>query len=487
MNKKYFIIFLFSLLIASPIFAFDGPPTAEQIEQMRQNAMQGIPTGTDTNSIPSPSISTNMGPSEEQMKAIEEQQKKGEEAQKKAEEAQLNGMKKAAPSMEKGLASMEANINKLAKAGNTIPEEVKAKIARQKELIKTIKDATTVEQIESVNMDEFSDNMTSLGEAVGNITRLGAIKKAVVSMEKGVTSFEKQAEKITKQGVTLPDDVSANLKKARTLVNTIKTAKTWDEVEGAGFYEFDDVMDKLNNGRQELEYLARWPKMIKEVDKQIAKLDLALKNVKTKVDELNKKGVDTSFNYTKFEEDVTNLKNVKTEATSLMKDGKGQEAFDLLENKFFDGLDNVYENQRVIEEMNGLGKFNSEFKKESASIDLKIKALKKKKVNAIDLEAKFNEVKTLGNKVNSLLQAKPQDNAAIKMAIEDFEAKREILYDKIDELDKTNDVMIWETAAKGDITFQKINMTSDFKKMIPENPKLEDMPSDDILNNMPTF
>lgn len=493
MNKKYFIIFLFSLFLVSPALAYDIPqmgPTAEEIEQMRQNAMQQAPTGTDPSSIPTPSIPENMGPSDEQMKAIEEQQRKGEEAEKKAAEAQLNGMKKAVPSLESALAKMEANINKLSKNGNTIPDNVKTIITRQKEIIKTLKEAKTVEQAESVNMDEFSENMTLLGEEIGNISKLGAIKKAVISMEKGVASFEKQAEKVKKQGVVLPDDVVESLKKARTLVNTIKAAKTWDEVEKAGFYEFDDIMDELNSSRQELEYLAKWPKIIKEVDKQIAKLELALKNTKIKVDSLEKKGIDTTFNYMKFEEDINNLKNAKTEAVNIMKEGEGEKAFDILENNFFDNLDNVYENQRVVEEMNGLGKFNSDFKKELANIDLRIKTLKKKKVNVTEVEAKLVELKTAGNKVNELLQAKPQDMVTLKIAIEDFENLRKVLYDKIDEIDTANDVMIWEVATKNDIKFQKINMTNDFKKMIPENPKVEDLPTDnvdDLLQNLPTF
>lgn len=499
MNKKYFMVFLFLFLLASPTLAYDIPtgvqmgPTAEEIEQMKQNAMQQAPTGTDPSSIPTPNIPTNMGPSEDQMRTIEEQQRKGEEAEKKAAEAQLNGMKKAVPSLESGLAKMEANINKLSKNGNTIPDSVKSIIARQKEIIKTLKEATTVEQAESVNMDEFSDNMTKLGEEIGNISKLKAIKKAVISMEKGVTSFEKQAEKVKKQGVILPDDVVENLKKARTLVNTIKSAKTWDEVESAGFYEFDDVMNELNNSRQELEYLAKWPMIMKEVDKQIAKLELALKNTKTKVDSLEKKGIDTTFNYMKFEEDINNLKNFKTEAVNVMKDGKGEEAFEILENNFFDNIDNVYENQRVVEEMNGLGRFNSDFKKELANVDLRIKNLKKKKVDTKEADAKLIEVKNAAKKVNDLLQEKPQDMTMIKMAVEDFEALRKALYDIIDKIDTANDVMVWEVATKNDIKFQKINMTNDFKKMIPENPKIEEIQMenpenmDDFLKNMPTF
>lgn len=478
MNKNIFFIFLFSLCLISPVLAYG--PTAEEIEQMKQNAMQQAPTGTDT----APSMPTNMGPSEEQMKAIEEQQRKGEEAQKKAEEAQLNGMKKAVPSLEKSLATMENNINKLVKAGNVIPDNVKAKISRQKEIIKTLKEATTLEQAESANMNEFSDNMTNLGEELGNISKLAAIKKAVISMEKGVTSFEKQAEKVKKQGVVLPDDVVENLKKARTLVNTIKSAKTWDEVEAAGFYEFDDVMDELNNSRQELEYLAKWPMIMKEVDKQIAKLELALKNAKTKVDLLEKKNIDVGFNYINFEQEINKLKDIKTEAINKMKEGKGEEAFDILENNFFDNLDNVYENQRVIEEMNGLGRFNSDFKKELANVDLRIKTLKKKKIDTKEADAKLIEVKNAAKKVNDLLQTKPQDMTMIKIAIEEFEALRKSLYDIIDKIDTADDTMIWEIPGKNDIKFQKINMTNDFKKMIPENPKIEEQID---LNNIPTY
>ena len=488
MDKKIFI-FLFSfLLISSPVFAFDGPPTAEQIEAMRQNAMQNIPSGTDPSATNPPPVPGNMGPSDEQMKAMEEQQKKGEEAQKKAEQAQLNGMKKSVPSLEKGLATMENNINKLAQKGSIIPDEVKNKIARQKEIIKTIKDATTVDQIESVDMDEFSENMNSLGEDVGNITKLTAIKKAVLQMEKAVISFDKQVEKVKKQGVIIPGEVATNLSKAKTLISTIKNGKTMEEIETAGFYEFDDIMESLNNERENLEYLARWPKIMKEVDKQIAKLDLTYKNLKVKVDALNKKGIDVSDNYIKFNEAIINLKNVKAEAIAKMKEGQGEEALTILEDNFFAELDNVYENQRVIEQMNGLGKFNAEYKKELANIDLRIKALKKKKVNVTELNTLLSETKTLANKVLDLMKAKPIDNVAINEAIENFENKRQAFYDKLDELDTTNDIMVWETVGKDDLRINKIDMTNDFKKMIPTNPKAEEVPTiDTVIPEVPSL
>ena len=138
--------------------------------------------------------------------------------------------------------------------------------------------------------------------------------------------------------------------------------------------------------------------------------------------------------------------------------------------------------------MNGLGKFNAEYKKELVNIDLKIKALKKKKVNVTELNTLLTETKVLANKVLDLMKAKPIDNVAINEAIENFENKRQSFYDKLDELDTTNDIMVWETVGKDDLKINKIDMTNDFKKMIPTNPKVEEVPAvDTVIPEIPSL
>ena len=215
---------------AQDVCEFSGQPTQEQIaacaakQAQQAQGQQGgaieAPGGGVQPNIPagmSQGIQGGMpagiktGPSEEQLKKIEAQK--------------LKGMKQGANGMEKGLKKMEAQYAKLEKNGTAIPAEIKEKLKQARTMIDTIKNATTAEEIEAVDTDQFSTLMDELGNSVGEIQKqaqmLAGLKKAAKGMQKTITTFENQITKLTKQGLIIPTETTENLNKIKAIIAAI--------------------------------------------------------------------------------------------------------------------------------------------------------------------------------------------------------------------------------------------------------------------------
>ncbi|MFA6551347.1 MAG: hypothetical protein WCV41_02335 [Patescibacteria group bacterium] len=450
---------------AQDVCEFSGQPTQEQIAacaakqaQQAQGQQGGAVPAPTTGNIQMPAgIQT--GPSEEQLKKIEAQK--------------LKGMKQGANGMEKGLKQMETQYAKLEKNGTAIPAEIKEKLKQARTMIDTIKNATTVEEIEAVDTDQFSTLMDELGNSVGEIQKqaqmLAGLKKAAKGMQKTITTFEKQIVKLTKQGLIIPTETTENLNKIKAIIAAINANKSIEELEALGFDEVGDIMDQLGESRRTLEMLARWPQATKQIDKEIVNMGKVALKLEATATKLKAKEIDLSENLAAFKTGVEAIKAARADAESKMKAGDSESAFDAMEENVYNKVSDIYQEQRTIETMANLGRFASDYKKDIATAQKQITALKKKKVNTGALETLLASAKTKGNEVLALLKVKPIDEEAITNGLDALADLRTEFNDKVDELGG-GAAMPWE---QGKNQFQAITLPKEFKQLSEQMQKTQ--------------
>lgn len=422
-----------------------------------------------------------MGPSQEQQEKMQKQQ---EERQKQQEERQLKDMKRNALQMENNLKQFEKMMQKAEKSGTVVPTEVKEKLEKAKNIIVAIKSATTMDEMQNAGMEDFGDIMQELEQARRDIfeaaQRLKDIKRNIKGMEQGLKTFEKQLVTFAKKKLVVPQEIADNVAKLKDMIAKIKAAQTWDEVEAAGLEDMQDLMQILDQSRQQLEILARWPQTLKQVNQELQRLTTELKRSKSISTRLVKKSIDVSGVYAEFEAAVNKLKSVRDEAVNKMNAGQSEDAFDLLQNDFFGQTQDVWEFQRVIQTMNNLGQFNSQFKQGINQAQNQIRMLQRKKIDITELQDLLNQSKTKGNEVLALMKIKPIDPDAIMLGMQDLENLRQDFDSKMGELTgKEGGPMPWE---QGPQQFQKLEMSPSVMKMVPQKPtQTQPVPSSETI------
>ncbi len=401
------------------------------------------------------------GPSDEQQ----------QQRQKQQEARQLKDMKRNVRQMESGIKQFEKMVQKAEKSGTAVPAEIKEKLEKAKNIIAAIKSATTMEEIQAAGMEDFGNLMQELDQARQDLfekaQRLQDVKRGVKGMEQGMRMFEKQLAMFAKQKVAVPQEVTDTLAKIKEMIGKIKNAQTWDEVEAAGLEDMQDMFQKLDESRQQLEVLARWPQTLKQVDRELKRLTTELKKTKTLAVRLVKKGVDVSGLAAEFEAAVGKLKSVRDDAVAKIGAGQSEEAFDLLENEFFGQMEDVWEFQQVIMMMSNLGRFASDFKRGINDAQNQIKRLQRQKLDVTELQDLLNQGKAKGNEVLALMKVKPIDQDAVMAGIQELENLMQEFEGKMEELtgEERGGPMPWE---QGKDQFQRMEMPSGVQKFIPQ-------------------
>ena len=395
------------------------------------------------------------GPSEDQIQA----------RQKKGQEKQFKGMKQGILGMERPLKQFESTFASMEKKGLKISPELKEKLTTVRQNIDIVKKAQSVDEVQNIDPESIPEVLQALGDSIQSYQKMLGLKKMLASMDRGVVSFEKQLAKLEKQGLTIPTDVKDDLSKLKIGLDAIRNATSPEELDAADPETLGDLMDKVNESRPRLEMLAKWPRILKQADQQIARFRKELAKTKSLVDRLKVKDIDVSANYATFEEAVMKIKAARDEADVLMQQGQSEEAFNKMEDEFFNLLDNVGEHQRVIQTMSNLSRFNVEFKRGMADAQKQIKNLQRRKIDVAELRDIYNQALAKGNEIVALIKVKPIDEEAILAAMDDMENLKQQFQDRLDEL--TGKPMPWED--KTPSQFQSIQMPKDFNNSIPQN------------------
>ncbi len=481
---------LFTILLSSQTFAQEGstitpPPPTGSTEPMPPQGTQPSPmppSGDQTGMMPPPPPSGDQyrqpgtyDPNQQQgmqgnYQGMPYGDQQGQGMQGGQDGArQLAEMKRNMKQMGRMVKQFEQMIASAEKKGTVVPEEIKQKLAKLKGILDAVQNAKTSEELQDVDMSEIQDLTQSLEDYRRNVMegqqRLDGMKRGMRGMEQGLKMFKTQIARLTKQKIAVPTEVTDNIAKLEAIITTIKTAKTAEEMDAIDFESMQDLMESMDQNRQQLEILARWPQTLKQIDRQMVQLTSALKRSKSIVDGLAKKGVDLQAEYTAFAEAVNKLKSVRDDAVAKMAAGDSEGAFSALEDDFFGQMDDVWQNQKVIMTMSNLGRFSSEFKRGMSQANATIKMLKRKKIDTADLEAIMAQANEKGQEVINLLKAKPIDVDAVTDALDGLENVKQEFEAKVSELTGDEDELPWE---QGPQQFRDINLPQGFDKFVPQ-------------------
>lgn len=405
------------------------------------------------------------GPSDEEMDA----------RRQKDEQRQMQDMKRGMKQAEMGLRNFESMIKSAEKKGSSIPEEMKQKVAQMRTILDAVKAAKTMEEMQAAGMEEFFELMQELEEFRREVfekeQRLKQMQKEIRGMEQGIKHFDSQIKRLERQKVTVPQDVKDTLAKIKTIVAALKSAKTWEEIEDAGIEDLQELFQSLDESRQELEFLSRWPQTLKDVNRELNNLTRELKRAKGMVDRLLKKGIDLTSVYAEFEASVKGLQTVRDTAIQKVKEGNLEGAIQILENDFFGAMQDVWENHRIIMTMGNLGQFASEFKRRIAEGQRMIQQLKRQKIDTTELAAILNQANIKGKEILELLKQRPIDEEAIMAGIQELENIGQEFEDVADRLSGREEDRPWE---KGQDSFKEVEFPGALQQFMPK--KSEEAP-----------
>lgn len=416
------------------------------------------------------------------------QQGPNPEEQKKNEARQLQEMKRNTKQMERPIKEFERMIQNAEKKGAIISEEVKQNLAKMKAILDGAKNATTMEEMQNVEMSEMGDLMQSMEDfrrdVVEKQQRIEGMKRGMKGMEQGLKMFKNQVTRLAKSKVTVPADVLENIAKLEAIIAQVKTAKTSEEIDAIDFESMQDLMQNMDESRQKMEQLARWPQTLKDINRQLTQLQREQKRAKSIADRLVKKGLDVQDLYDSFVEAINKLKSVRDSAIEKMSAGDGEGAFDLIESDFFGQMEDVWQHHKVLMMMSNMGQFNAEFKREMAQAQLMINRLKRQKKDTSELEAILQQAKEKGQEIQAMIKSKDLDEETIKDAFEEMENIGQEFDSKMAELTGQEEVMPWE---KGPQQFRRVEMNKDVQQFIPQKPAMEQVaPQAELEMSQPT-
>ena len=399
---------------------------------------------------------------------------------------QLKDIKRGVMQSERMVKEFERMIQKAEKGGATVPEEIKQKLEKLKAIVSGAKNATTMEQMQDVDMSEMGDIMQSMEdfrrEVVEKQQRMEGMKRGMRGMEQGLKMFKSQVARLAKSKVAVPADVLENIAKLEAIITQVKTAKTTEEIDAIDFESLQDLMQNMDESRQKLEQLTRWPQTLKDINRQLTQLQREQKRAKSIADRLGKKGLDVQDLYNSFVDAINKLKGVRDSAVEKMAGGDGEGAFDLIENEFFGQMEDVWQHFKVLNFMANMGQFNAEFKRAIAQDQLMINRLKRQKKDTSELESLLQNAKERGQEIQNMIKTKDFDEETIRDAFEEMENMSQEFDSKMAELTGQEEAMPWE---KGPQQFKRVEMSPDVQKFIPQRPEAPQAEMETIPQSAP--
>lgn len=384
---------------------------------------------------------------------------------------QLAEMKRNMKQMGRMVKQFEQMIASAEKKGTTVPEETKQNLAKLKSILDSVNNAKSFEDLQDVDMSAMGDLTQSLEdfrrEVVEKQQRIDGMKRGMRGMEQGLKMFKSQVARLAKSKVTVPADVAENIAKLEAIIAQVKNAKTTEEIEAIDFESMQDLMQNMDESRQKLEHLSRWPQTLKDINRQLTQMQREVKRAKSIADRLVKKGLDVQDLYTAFADAVGKLQSVRDAAVEKMSAGNGEEAFDLIESEFFGQMEDVWQHLRVLMMMSNMGQFTSEFKREMAQAQQMINRLKRQKKDVSELESILQLAKAKGQEIQDMIKTKDFDEETIKSAFDEMENIGQEFDSKVAELTGQEEVMPWE---KGPQQFRRVEMNKDVQQFIPQRP-----------------
>ncbi|MBI5153418.1 MAG: hypothetical protein HZA36_03090 [Parcubacteria group bacterium] len=351
------------------------------------------------------------------------------------QEGDFSRIKQGARFLESGVKRSERDLQRLEKNGITISSEMKASLERLKKILSAAKSAKSFDEFEKLlpegadisNLEQDVRELEQyIRETQQEAQQLIEMRRGVKRLEQDVKTFEKKVNTLVKRNTKIPQELLDTLSKIKALIEVIKNAKTWDELDKAGIDDLPEFFSSLNQYRSELELISRWPDVSRQVSRELVDIERNLVKAKNMVARLAKKNIDVSHLYADLEGGATSLRASKGEAEELVGKGEAREAMSVLEQKFYDQANDFRQIYQVLLMVNNnFGGFTSEFKKMTDEMTTRIRALQRNKIDVGELQDLLGQIKTSGSEILAELKNGVKDPEAVTTNIQELWAMRD--------------------------------------------------------------
>jgi tetratricopeptide (TPR) repeat protein len=292
--------------------------------------------------------------------------------------------------------------------------------------------------------------------------RMEGMKRGLGQFVKGMAMVKKQVNRLVKKGLTPPAELTDALSKVNEIKTKIEAAQSPDELD-----ELPEIVDEVSSVVEEwmpkLPRIAELPRVIKQAEREMTKLERAYKADEKKV---KIKKLDLAENLSEFRQELDKAKTALLEAKELIKT-KPDEAFDKLDDDFFANLDNVWEKEKIIQVALNIKSGITRMSAEIRSNQKKIATLKKKKIDTAELESDLATIKENFEEVKKIYNTKPVDVDELINAVEEMMDLMQELKDQIHDLTGQDE---YEPKLMGEMKQVDFQMPSAFKF---DKPKVE--------------
>jgi len=289
---------------------------------------------------------------------------------------------------------------------------------------------------------------------------LARLQKSANSMERAVKQMDKAIAGAVSVGYVVPADIKASVEKARAAIATIRAATAFDDAVTQAIDDFDSFTEVLDANIENLMLMTKFPKILKQAETQYNKLVKFFETTKARLVGLE---ADTTAAIADVQAKVDLQKSYYDQAKALSIQGKMADAFAMLEDNFFPGLESTSQSIGVLNALKAITKTASGVARGIATAQKIIKRLDQAGLEVADLNKIVADSNAKLAELKALLKTPGYDLEVAMAMLEALDQLREDFDNKVDEL---------VASADGDLgTLPTVKMFTGPKVMMPMDLK----------------
>jgi len=290
---------------------------------------------------------------------------------------------------------------------------------------------------------------------------LTRLQKSANSMERAVKTMDKAIAGAVATGYVVPSDITKSVESARAAIATIRAATEFNDAVTQAIDDFDSFTEVLDANVENLMLMTRFPKVLKAAETQYNKLVKFFETTKARLVGLE---ADTTEAIADVQKKVEEMKSFYDQAKALSIQGKMEEAFAMLEDNFFPGLETTSQSIGVLNALKAITKTASGVARGIATAQKIIKRLDDAGLEVADLNKIVADSNAKLAELKALLKTKGYDLDVAMTMLEALDQLREDFDNKVDELIASADGNIGNLPTVKMFTGTTITVPLDMKK-----------------------
>jgi hypothetical protein len=266
---------------------------------------------------------------------------------------------------------------------------------------------------------------------------LARLKKNTKGMQHAIDAMNKAVAGVTAIGYSTPADIAASIAKAVAAIKTIQNATTLDDSVQNAIDDFSAFTDVLDANIENLMLLSKFPHITAASDRAMTRLQKFFDDTKARLADAP---IDMTDNFNAVKAKVDALNDVNNKAKDLAKSGKAQEAFDMLENNFFPGLEDASQSIGLLNAIKGISRASIGVSRGIKTAQKIVDRVKGQGIDMADAQAIVDEASAKLVDFTALIKTPGFDLDKAMSYLEDLDKLRDDFMNKVDDLVGTKDV-----------------------------------------------